>query len=44
MIDANFKFYKQITDDEDFSAHFIGWLFERYYKKRTEGVTDPSSE
>lgn len=37
MIDANFKFYKQITDDEDFSAHFIGWLFERYYKKKTEG-------
>ena len=37
MIDANFNFYKQITDDEDFSAHFIGWLFERYYKKKTEG-------
>ena len=37
MIDANFKFYKQITDDEDFAAHFIGWLFERYYKKKTEG-------
>jgi len=37
MIDANFKFYKQITDDDDFASHFIGWLFERYYKKKTEG-------
>jgi hypothetical protein len=37
MIDAIFTFYKQITDDEDFSAYFIGWLFERYYKKKTEG-------
>jgi len=37
MIDANFNFYKQITDDEDFSAYSISWLFERYYKKKTEG-------
>ena len=37
MIDANFKFYKQITDDDDFAEHFISWLFERYYKKKTEG-------
>jgi hypothetical protein len=21
----------------DFVSHFIGWLFERYYKKKTEG-------
>ena len=37
MIDANFKFYKQITDDDDFAAHFIGWLFKRYYQKKTAG-------
>ena len=37
MIDANFKFYKQVNDDEDFAAHFIGWLFDRYYKKKTDG-------
>ena len=35
MIDSNFKFYKQINDDNDFADHFIGWLFERYYKKKT---------
>ncbi len=30
MIDTNFKFYKQITDDAEFEKHFLGWLFERY--------------
>ncbi len=34
MIDSNFKFYKQITDDQDFERFFLGWLFERY-KQRT---------
>jgi type I restriction enzyme, R subunit len=33
MIDSNFKFYKQITDDPDFSRMFFEWLFERYVKK-----------
>jgi type I restriction enzyme R subunit len=37
MMNTNFKFFKQINDDDDFAAHFIGWLFERYYKKKTEG-------
>jgi hypothetical protein len=25
------------SQDRDFATHFIGWLFERYYKKKTEG-------
>ncbi|MHB1414021.1 MAG: type I restriction endonuclease subunit R [Chloroflexota bacterium] len=32
MIDANFKFYKQINDDPDFSDFFKDWLFTRYRK------------
>jgi type I restriction enzyme R subunit len=32
MINSNFKFYKQITDDPDFAGQFLGWLFERYRK------------
>jgi type I restriction enzyme R subunit len=35
MIDTNFKFYKQITDDPDFSKTFLDWLFHRYVKKAT---------
>lgn len=30
MIDSNFKFYKQITDDRQFAKYFFDWLFERY--------------
>ena len=30
LIDTNFKFYKQINDDEAFSAFFLDWLFDRY--------------
>ena len=32
MIDTNFKFYKQITDDKRFAKAFFDWLFERYLK------------
>jgi type I restriction enzyme R subunit len=32
MIDTNFKFYKQITDDPEFSRMFFEWLFDRYLK------------
>lgn len=35
MIDSNFKFYKQITDDPEFAGQFLGWLFERY-RRRTK--------
>ena len=39
MIDAHFKFYKQVNDDEAFARTFLDWLFERYYqKKQREGV------
>ncbi len=30
MIDANFKFYKQVNDDANFARFFFDWLFERY--------------
>jgi type I restriction enzyme R subunit len=30
MMDANFKFYKRVTDDRDFSKFFLDWLFERF--------------
>ena len=33
MIDMNFKFYKQITDDPEFGQHLFDWLFERYLKR-----------
>ncbi len=26
MIDSNFKFYKQVTDNPDFAGDFLGWL------------------
>jgi len=32
MIDANFKFYKQINDDPEFNKFFSDWLFDRYLK------------
>ncbi len=33
MIDMNFKFYKQITDDAEFGKQLYDWLFERYVKR-----------
>ena len=30
MIDSNFKFYKQITDDSAFAKALFDWLFQRY--------------
>jgi len=33
MIDSNFKFYKQITDDPEFAKIFLDWLFERYLER-----------
>lgn len=35
MIDTNFKFYKQVTDNQEFGRMFFDWLFERY-QRRTE--------
>ncbi len=34
MIDSNFKFYKQVTDNPDFAEDFLGWLFERYRRAK----------
>src|SRR5579884_1425510 len=33
MIETNFKFYKQVTDDPDFAKTFLDWLFDRYLQK-----------
>jgi len=33
MIDMNFKFYKQITDDPEFGQQLFDWLFERYVRR-----------
>lgn len=38
MIDSNFKFYKQITDDAEFEKFFLGWLFERYKQRAAREV------
>ncbi len=35
MIDSDFKFYKQVTDDPDFAKQLFDWLFERYRKTKT---------
>ena len=34
MIDTNFKFYKQVTDDPEFAQFFLGFLFKRYYERK----------
>lgn len=34
MIDANFKFYKRVTDDRDFARTFYDLLFERYLRDK----------
>jgi Type I site-specific restriction-modification system, R (restriction) subunit and related helicases len=33
MMDSNFKFYKQVTDDPEFAGELLGWLFERYRRR-----------
>jgi type I restriction enzyme R subunit len=32
MVDTNFKFYKRVTDDQQFAKFFLDWLFERFRK------------
>ena len=34
MVDSNFKFYKQITDNEEFAEDFLSWMFERYVRTK----------
>ena len=43
MIDSNFKFYKQITDDPEFAKEFLGWLFERY-RQRSANAAGPNAQ
>ncbi len=31
------KFYKQVTDDQEFAKVFFDWLFERYLGKAKKG-------
>ena len=39
LIDTNFKLYKRITDDRDFSKLFLDWLFQRFRSAvREEGT------
>ncbi len=35
MVDSDFKFYKQVTDDQEFAQALLDWLFERFYKTKT---------
>jgi len=42
MIDTNFKFYKQITDDSEFAKFLFDWLFDRYRKRVAEDIGKPS--
>ena len=34
MVDSNFKFYKQVTDNADFAEDFLSWMFERYVRTK----------
>lgn len=34
MMDSNFKFFKQVTDDPEFARELLGWLFERYRRRK----------
>jgi type I restriction enzyme R subunit len=38
MIDTNFKFYKQVTDNPEFAELLFDWMFERYLKRMTNEV------
>jgi type I restriction enzyme, R subunit len=38
MVDSNFKFYKQITDNADFAQDFLSWMFARYVKSKNPAL------
>ena len=40
MMDTNFKFYKRVTDDQDFAEYFLDWFFDRF----RAGLKDPEPE
>jgi type I restriction enzyme, R subunit len=33
MMNTNFKFFRQVNDDQQFARVFLDWLFERYRKR-----------
>jgi len=39
-MDTNFKFYKRVTDDQDFAKYFLDWFFDRF----RAGLKDPEPE
>ena len=34
IVDSDFKFYKQVTDNQEFAKALLDWMFERFYRKR----------
>jgi hypothetical protein len=36
LIDTNFKFYKQINDEE-FAEFFLDWLYDRFVRREEAG-------
>ncbi len=34
LVDSDFKFYKQVTDNPDFAKALLDWMFERFYRAR----------
>jgi len=40
MMDTNFKFYKRVTDDQDFAKYFLDWFFDRF----RAGLKSPEQE
>ncbi len=36
MVETNFKFYKRVTDDHQFSKYFLDWLFDRFLEKHNQ--------
>jgi type I restriction enzyme R subunit len=37
MINTNFEFYKQVTDNPEFGRLFFDWLFDRYLRRTSNG-------
>ena len=35
IVDSDFKFYKQVTDNPEFAKTLLDWMFERLYQTKT---------
>ncbi len=42
IVDSDFKFYKQVTDNPEFAKTLLDWMFERLYRKKTFEVLETS--